>query len=208
MQLTFYERSIGLTEEFTKDIKMFGQHREVSNPYDAQRYGFGYIPEDRMRDGLFPTLSILVNITFLVLGRYVRRGALSWEALRRAAGDIVSRLRITLPTLDATLGTLSGGNQQRVLLGRWLCRGARIYLLEEPTAGMDVAAKDDVAALTKRLRKEGASLLVSSNDPDELLHMCNRILVLSPHGCTEILADQPAARVDLISALADTGYPQ
>jgi ABC-type sugar transport system ATPase subunit len=161
-----------------------------------------------MRDGLFPTLSILLNITFLVLGRYLRRGTLSWEALRKTAGEIVTRLRITLPSLEATIGTLSGGNQQRVLLGRWLCRGARIYLLEEPTAGMDVAAKEEVAAITKRLRKEGASILMSSNDPDELLHMCSRVLVLSRRGCIEILADQPAARIDLISALADSGSVQ
>ena len=120
----------------------------------------------------------------------------------------MTELRITLPSLEATIGTLSGGNQQRVLLGRWLCRGARIYLLEEPTAGMDVAAKEEVTVIMRRLRKEGASLLMSSNDPDELLRMCGRILVLSPHGCTEILADQSAARVDLISALADTGNTQ
>jgi len=198
----------GLNGDSTTDIIMFGQHRGVRNPPDAQHFGFGYIPEDRMRDGLFPTLSILLNITFLVLGRYLRHGALSWGALRKAAGHIVTELRITLPSLEATIGTLSGGNQQRVLLGRWLCRGARIYLLEEPTAGMDVAAKEEVTVIMRRLRKEGASLLMSSNDPDELLRMCGRILVLSPHGCTEILADQSAARVDLISALADTGNTQ
>ena len=198
----------GLNADPAANVRVFGQHREIASPPDAQQFGFGYIPEDRMRDGLFPTLSILVNITFLVLGRYLRRGALRWEALRKAARDIVTRLRITLPSLDATIGTLSGGNQQRVLLGRWLCRGARIYLLEEPTAGMDVAAKEEVTAITRRLRKEGASLVMSSNDPDELLHMCDRILVLSPRGCTEILAHQPAARIDLISALADTGNPQ
>jgi ABC-type sugar transport system ATPase subunit len=73
---------------------------------------------------------------------------------------------------------------------------------------MDVAAKEEVAAITKRLRKEGASILMSSNDPDELLHMCSRVLVLSRRGCIEILADQPAARIDLISALADSGSVQ
>lgn len=198
----------GLNGNPATDITVSGLPRKITSPTNAQDCGFGYIPEDRMRDGLFPTLSILLNITFLVLGRYLRRGTLSWEALRKTAGEIVTRLRITLPSLEATIGTLSGGNQQRVLLGRWLCRGARIYLLEEPTAGMDVAAKEEVAAITKRLRKEGASILMSSNDPDELLHMCSRVLVLSRRGCIEILADQPAARIDLISALADSGSVQ
>ena len=195
----------GLNNEAVTDVRVFGQRMEIKSPQEAQRAGFGYIPEDRVRDGLFPSLNVLLNIALLVLPCCRKRGVLDWKVLRETAGRVATSLRIAVPSLDSEINVLSGGNQQRVLLGRWLCKGARVYLLEEPTSGMDVAAKEEVTSIIKLLRREGDSILMSSSDPDELLRICNRILVLSPDRCVEIDANEPGGRTSLISALSNSG---
>lgn len=195
----------GLVTPVKGTFTVFGEAVSLANPHDAQRVGFGFIPEDRLRDGLFPSLTVLVNIVFLALGRFTRYGSVNWAQLRNIANQAVSDLRIAIPSMDGDISTLSGGNQQKVLFARWLSRDPRIYLLEEPTAGMDVATKREVALITKRLRKEGASIIMTSSDPDELLRICDRILVLSSQGLAEIMADDSRARHELISALAKTG---
>ena len=180
----------------------------ISSPRDAIRAGIGLLPEDRVRDGLFVQLSLLVNITLMVLRGMAPYGLLRWRLPRQLASSKVSELSIRTPALDSKVKVLSGGNQQKTLFARWLCVGPNIFLLEEPTAGMDVNAKLEILRITRDLKSRGAAILVASSDADELLLLCDRIIVLGKAGNSRVIAVDGEARPMLIGAMTGLGTAQ
>lgn len=183
-------------------VHVRGREASISNPRDAIRAGIGLLPEDRARDGLFVRLSVLTNITMMVLRRFAKCGILRWHRPRELASRKVSELGIRTPGLHTQVGALSGGNQQKTLFARWLCAGPSVFLLEEPTAGMDVGAKQEILRITRDLRGRGAALLMASSDVDELLRLCDRIVVLGKNGTTQLIEVDEKARSLLVGALA------
>jgi ribose transport system ATP-binding protein len=152
----------------------------VRSPADAVRAGIGLVPEDRARDGLLWSQSIRANTTLTTVWRYAGRGGwLDAAAENRTTGAFAARLRLGCASYDLPVGELSGGNQQKVLMARWLARDCRVLLLDEPTRGIDVAAKDVIYALLRDLASEGKAIVVVSSDLVELLALCDRLLVMS-----------------------------
>jgi D-xylose transport system ATP-binding protein len=158
------------------------------SPAEAIAAGVALVSEDRKRYGLVPEASVGENLTLATLRRFARRGILDQGARERAARGQVDSLRIRTPGLSALASQLSGGNQQKVVLGKWLMASPRVLLLDEPTRGIDVGAKAEIYQLVGRLAAEGMAVLLVSSDLPELLGMSHRVLVLSqgrPAACLE-----------------------
>jgi ribose transport system ATP-binding protein len=154
--------------------------RAIHGPADAVRAGIGMVPEDRKQDGLLGALSVRVNLTLCALERHARHGGwLDKESESQSAGDLCRRLAVRCASVEQPVSELSGGNQQKILIARWLACGARVLLFDEPTRGIDVAAKDTIYQVLRGLAAEGKAVLVVSSEMPELMALCDRILVMS-----------------------------
>jgi rhamnose transport system ATP-binding protein len=141
--------------------------------------GIAYVPEDRRRHGVIAQLAIASNLSLASLPRLAGRFGWLRRPEERSAGlELVRRLDVRPPSLDAVTGTLSGGNQQKVAIGRWLMTRPRVLLLDEPTQGVDVGAKAEIHRHITQLASEGVAVLLISSDLPELLTLSDRILVL------------------------------
>ena len=162
------------------EILIEGKRTDIRSPADAVRAGLALVPEDRKSEGLLMPLSIEVNTTLSGV-RHRAGGWLDKEAESRATDAACARVAVRCASLDQPVAELSGGNQQKVMIARWLARDSRILLCDEPTRGIDVAAKDTIYALLRDLAAEGKAILVVSSDLLELMALCDRILVMA-HG--------------------------
>jgi len=137
-----------------------------------------YLPGDRKVDGIFAGLDLVRNSTISVLPEFSTGGILRKEKEAEAAREMLSSLHVKMRSLAQSVETLSGGNQQKILLARGLMNAPALLLLEEPTRGIDVGAKEEIHALIAQLRAKGISFIISSSDMPELLRICDRVLVL------------------------------
>jgi D-xylose transport system ATP-binding protein len=161
-------------------LSMPGRARTMPfrNPAEAIEAGLALVGEDRKRTGLVPHASVLENLTLPTLDRF-RRGALLDEAARsRDCQAQIEALRIKTPSLASRVGDLSGGTQQKVVLGKWLLARPRVLLLDEPTRGIDVGSKAEIHEIVGRLAKQGVAIVLVSSDLPELLGLSHRVLVL------------------------------
>jgi ABC-type sugar transport system ATPase subunit len=160
------------------EILIAGRPAALQNPTRALRAGIALLTEDRKRLGIFPNLSVLRNITLCSLDRAARLGGISASRERTLARDAAGQLGVKAPDLAAPITSLSGGNQQKALIGRWLLANPKVLLLDDPTRGVDIGAKADLYAIMDRLCREGIGIIVTSGELIELLAVCDRILVL------------------------------
>jgi ribose transport system ATP-binding protein len=177
------------------------QPRRFAHPRQAIRAGIGMVPEDRNSQGLLPPLPIRVNLTLASMKQTA--SPLGWIKRRRdyEASESVSRqVRLRCNSLDQPVRQLSGGNQQKVLLGRWLMRAPQIMLLDEPTRGIDVAAKFVVYDLIRDLAARGSGIVVASSELEELMLLCDRIAVLSAGRLSQIFNRGEWSRERLLAA--------
>jgi len=152
----------------------------IREPADAVRAGIGMVPEDRKLDGLLLGQSIRVNTTLATLARHARAGGwLDFGSENETADSLRSRLALRCSSVEQTVSELSGGNQQKVVVARWLARDCRVLLFDEPTRGIDVAAKDMIYQLLRELAREGKAVVMVSSELTELMALCDRILVMS-----------------------------
>lgn len=157
-------------------VVLNGRTLRVGSPDEAIRAGIGYLTEDRKGDGLALQLGVDQNITLANLP--VKRGLLSLATERRIAAQRIEQLNIRTPSLHRNVGVLSGGNQQKVVVARWLQAGSRVLFFDEPGRGVDVGAKAEMFELIGRLAADGCAIVLISSYLPELLNMCDRILVM------------------------------
>ena len=172
--------------------RVFVQGREVRarGPADTVGRGVGFLPEDRKTQGLVLGLSVQSNLGLPSMRRLSRLGVIDAAGLAALAAKWVGELRIKTPSAAQPVGLLSGGNQQKTVLGKWLAAGARVLILDEPTRGIDVGARMEIYELMNRLTEAGAAILMISSDLPEVLGMSDRILVMREG---RIQAELPAA---------------
>ena len=168
----------GLDAIDSGEVAIEGRVVRVRNPREAVRAGLALIPEDRQKTGLATPLPIAVNVTMAALDRVSRFGILDLAAESRDTGEFQRRLRIKMDSPKQAAGRLSGGNQQKVVIAKWLERQARIFLFDEPTRGIDVGAKVEVFEVMDELARNGAAILMVSSEMQELMQVCDRILVM------------------------------
>jgi inositol transport system ATP-binding protein len=172
------ETLFGITPSTSGSITLDGKPLRVSDPHRAIEHGFALLTEDRKLTGLFSCLSVLENMEMAVLPKYVGRGFVQNKALRVLCEDMCKKLRVKTPSLEQCIDTLSGGNQQKALLARWLMTHPRILILDEPTRGIDVGAKAEIYRLIAFLASEGMAVIMISSELPEVLGMSDRILVM------------------------------
>jgi ribose transport system ATP-binding protein len=160
------------------EVYLNGARLDALSPARAVRLGLGLLTEDRKRTGLCPDQTLARNLTLANVRALVKGWLISRGRERRAARAYIERLHVRPPDPEKTVGRLSGGNQQKVLLGRWLFAGSRVFLLDEPTRGVDVAARAEIYRAVNRLAEGGAAVVMVSSDLPELLGMADRILVM------------------------------
>jgi ABC-type sugar transport system ATPase subunit len=147
-------------------------------PRQAFDAGLGYVPAERRSQGLVPEFSIRENLSLAVLRRLTRAGILDRGAERRLVDRWMSALTIAAPNAEVRVMRLSGGNQQKVLLARWLAHGSKVLVLEEPTRGVDIATKAEIYRVLRELADDGVAVLVISSDLEEVALVGDRVLVL------------------------------
>jgi monosaccharide-transporting ATPase len=168
----------------------------------AIRAGIGMLPEDRKAEGIVPGLSVRDNIALAVLPRLARAGVVSDARIDRVVDVFTRRLRIKAASPYQRVSELSGGNQQKVLLARWLAMNPKVLLLDEPTRGIDVGAKAEVQTLIEELAGEGLGVLLISSDLEELVEGSDRILVLRDGAVVRELAGAEVTEEQIMAAIA------
>jgi len=193
----------GLLPLDTGRLLVEGREVRLGSPRDAIAAGIGYVPEDRLTEGLFLSQSIAHNIA---VGRLdAHRGAagfLDRAGLDREIADWIGRLHIVAPDAGAPVQSLSGGNQQRVVLARWLATAPKVLILNGPTVGVDVGSKADIHAIVARLSAAGMGVVVISDDLPEVLATCHRILVMKAGRIVDEVAGGSLREADLARRLA------
>lgn len=168
-------------------IKLYGKEVKIGKPRDAIEKKIGLVPEDRKRQGLVLMMNVKENITLSSLKKLKRGGKLSLKAEASKAKQYVDKLRVATPDIYTTVENLSGGNQQKVVLGKWLCAECSLLLIDEPTRGIDVGSKVEIYELMKELVENDMAILMISSEMSELIGVCNRIAVMHEGRITGIL---------------------
>jgi len=169
----------GADRKIAGEIYVEGERVEIASPRDAVRHGLCLMTEDRKGQGLLLGMSCAENITITDLAKISRRGILESDVERGAATRLVEDLKIKTPSIDQTVRNFSGGNQQKVVIAKWLFRGSKVLLCDEPTRGIDVGARAEIYDLLWTLASEGRGILFISSDLPELIAICHRIIVFA-----------------------------
>ena len=159
-------------------VKMDGKAVKVSKPHDAMKAGIGYLPEDRKRDGIIADLSVRENI---ILALQVMKGffhPMSRKEMEQFADEYIKTLQIKTASQETPVGSLSGGNQQKVILARWLLTHPEYLILDEPTRGIDVGTKLEIQKLVLKLAEDNVSVTFISSEIEEMLRVCSRLIVM------------------------------
>jgi ribose transport system ATP-binding protein len=161
------------------EVYVNGKRADIRSPLDAIRYGIGFVPEDRKAQGLILNQAVRVNLTLPSLGTLTRFGFVNLAEEARRAQEYVVRLQIRTPSLDRVVRNLSGGNQQKVVISKWLMLKPKILIMDEPTRGIDVGAKAEIYSLMRQLVEEGVSIIMISSELPELLAMSDRVVCVA-----------------------------
>ncbi len=185
-------------------ILLDGREIRIESPAHALRNGIAYLPEDRKEAGMFPKMSVADNLVCANLAQYSIAGFMKPAAVRTATARMISTFRIRTPSSRMPVSLLSGGNQQKVLIARWLETQPRILIADEPTRAIDIAAKAAIHALLRQLCDQGIGIIIVSSELPELLGMCDRILVFH-EGCLAGELSSDTASEEAVMRLA-TGH--
>ncbi len=191
---------------FTGDMRLSGEPVHFTHPRQAMKRGVALVPGDRSTEGLLLIRSILENLHLPSWHRY--GFPLKMNEARRDAAKIANNLNLVRESLAAPVSSLSGGNAQKVVIGKWLLRQPELFLLNDPTKGVDVGTKREFYNLLAELRRSGATILFYSSDDEELLGLCDRVLVLHDGRISAELAGDGLTRSNLVAASLGTTHRQ
>ncbi len=201
------ETIFGITPADAGEILVHGARHVISSPADAIRAGIAYVPEDRRQHGVVLDMSVAANASLASLGAVSTRGLIDRGLERTRAQDFVDRLRIKTSSVLADVGTLSGGNQQKVALARWLSTKPSVIILDEPTQGVDVGSKAEIHGLMQMLAEEGLAILMISSELPEILGMSDRIAVMHGGAIRGVLTRAEATQSSILAlALNQQGH--
>lgn len=168
----------GLTKNATGDIYMDGKKVQIKSPVDAVKHGIALVPENRKLEGLYKVQSVKFNSTIQVLKDFIKGIIVDQDKEEKITQDYIEMMSTKTPTQEQVIGNLSGGNQQKVMIGRWLATNPKVLILDEPTRGVDVGAKSEIYAIMNELAKQGMSIIMISSELPEILNMSDRIYVM------------------------------
>lgn len=181
------ETIFGIRKKTEGHIFLDGKEVEISSPKAAIRHNIGFLTEDRKRSGCFQCLSIARNTYIASIDQYTKLGFTSKKQTDRITEEMQKKLSIKAPSIEQLIQNLSGGNQQKVLIGRWLLINPYILIVDEPTRGIDIGSKTVIHSLLNDLAKQGTSIILISSEMPEVIGMSDRIVVLHEGMITGIL---------------------
>ncbi|MGG6897818.1 sugar ABC transporter ATP-binding protein [Rhizobium sp. BR 315] len=197
------ETIFGVTPASSGTIQLFGKMAEISSPADAIRHRMAFLTEDRKDTGCLLILSVLENMQVAVLhDKFVRGGFVQEGPIEQACEEMAKKLRVKTPNLDERIENLSGGNQQKALIGRWMLTNPRILILDEPTRGIDVGAKAEIHRLVTEMARNGVAVIMISSEMPEVLGMSDRIMVMHEGRVTGFLDRADATQVKVMELAA------
>lgn len=194
----------GSVKKISGRIYIDGEEVDTSTPIKAKKLGIGMVTEDRKKDGFIDTMSILHNVSITILNDITNRFLINPRKEKNVTQEYIDQLRIKAKDINALANTLSGGNQQKVIIAKWLATNSEILLLDEPTRGIDVGTKYEIYSLIRNLAAQGVSIIVTSSEIQELIGLCDRFLVLSNGKISKELSREEADETKIMYyALAD-----
>jgi ribose transport system ATP-binding protein len=161
------------------EILVNGKKALIRDPEDAMRLGLALVPESRKLEAIYPEMSVMFNITLKTLKEFIKGLFVDYEKEKAIAREQVENMAIKTPSYSQIIGNLSGGNQQKVVIGRWLATKPSILILDEPTKGVDVGAKAEIYAIMNGLAAQGVSIIMISSELPEVINMADRVMVMS-----------------------------
>jgi ABC-type sugar transport system ATPase subunit len=179
-------------------IYLHGRPTSIHSPREAIAHGIAYLSEDRHLEGVILSMSIAKNVTLPILGRFAPRGLLDLSKERRFADEMMARVDVRASGREQIVATLSGGNQQKVALAKWLSTRSKIFLFDEPTVGIDVGAKSEIYQLVAALAREGVACLLISSEIPEVLSLSSRVLVMRKGRIAGELDPRTATEEDIL----------
>jgi rhamnose transport system ATP-binding protein len=196
----------GITPADSGEIRLGGRAVRIRNPAEAKRLGIAYVPEDRGTQGLVRPMPLKDNVSLAVLGRIARHTLIDRAAEVRLAEESIRRFDIRASGIEQIVAKLSGGNQQKVVLSKWLARAPKLLILDEPTRGIDVGAKAEIHRLMGELARQGLAILMISSELTEIMGMSDRILVMREGRIAAEFARGAATQEAIVAAMmSDAG---
>ena len=191
----------GLTPKSQGDVYVGGKKATIRNPVDALKYGIALVPENRKEEGLYKVQSVRFNSTIEVLEQFIGKLQVNHKKEEEITQKYIDMMATKTPTQEQVIGNLSGGNQQKVIIGRWLATAPDILILDEPTRGVDVGAKAEIYAIMNELVKQGMSIIMISSELPEIINMSDRIYVMRD-GCVTGCLDHTEVTQEKVMQLA------
>ena len=189
----------GLTPKKTGELLFEGKPISIANPQQAIAHGIGYVPEERRRLGIFPVLSVYENMLLPSYDRLKGGAFIKFGKVKKEAAKEIENLRIKTPSSETEIRNLSGGNQQKVILARWMEKKVKLLILDEPTRGIDVRAKGEIYRTIKEMLDNGITIVVISSEIEELLTVSDRIVVMFNGEIKgEMIPDENSTREDVL----------
>lgn len=179
-------------------IKLNGKPVKIHSPQDAVKAGIGYLSEDRKRYGLATGLSVSDNIVLADLEEFTKAGIVNDKLIEEVSKEYIEKINIKTPSIDQLIRNLSGGNQQKVIVAKWLVRNSEILIFDEPTRGIDVGAKNEIYKLMNELVDEGKSIIMISSELQEVLRMSDRVAVMCEGRITKIIDIEDADQEEIM----------
>lgn len=199
------EALFGLDNLASGEIYVAGQRVRIKSPSAAIKLGLGLVPEDRKRHGLVLSMSACSNMTLPILQRLASFGWIKKRSERNLVNQFFPRMKVRAPSADTITAGLSGGNQQKIVLAKWLSAQCRILILDEPTRGVDVGAKAEIHALIDQLAREGTAVLLISSELPEVLNLSSRVIVLRNGSIVGELTREQADQESVMKLMAGVG---
>jgi len=192
----------GLTKNYTGDIYLEGKKVHIKSPAEAIRHGIALVPEDRKLEGLYHIQSVKFNSTIEVLKEFIKFIFVDKSKEEEITQNYIDMMSTKTPSTKQLVSKLSGGNQQKIMIGRWLATSPKILILDEPTRGVDVGAKSEIYAIINRLAKEGMSIIMISSEMPEILNMSDRIYVMCDGRIAGCLGHEEATQEKIMKLAA------
>lgn len=197
------EALFGIIPADRGEIRVDGQDAHIKDVQDAVDAGIGYVPSDRLTEGLFLDQSIADNVVAGSLDLHkTYMGLLDRSRLRGTIDDFFRKLKIKAASVEAPIRSLSGGNQQRVVLAKWLARGPKVLILNSPTVGVDVGSKEEILDILRREAAGGKAIVIISDDVPELLAVCHRALVVRRGRIHDVLEEERMSQESIVAGLS------
>jgi ribose transport system ATP-binding protein len=197
----------GADPKTSGEIRLEGRPVATPDPRAAMRQGIAYVPEDRKGQGLFLQMSVGANATMNVAAGHTRLGMLRRRPLRALAADAIRRLNVKVAHPDVLVGKLSGGNQQKVLLARWLEIAPKVLILDEPTRGVDILAKSEIYQFIRKMAGQGVAVIVISSELPEVIGVCDRVLVMHEGAIAGELAGADITQENIMHLATGADHP-